>query len=103
MYLIQFFLPLYDTNGEQFTKQKFVKVQKLLTDKFGGITSYVRSPAAGFWKDASDHVVKDDVILFEVVTDQIERDYWKDLKTFLLEEFQQEEILLRGHEVFMLE
>lgn len=102
MHLIQFFLPLYDNSGQPLPKQKFVKVQKLLTEKFGGLTSYIRSPASGFWKDDKDHVVKDDVILFEVVTEVIDKEWWEGFKTSLSKEFQQEEILIRAQAVINL-
>lgn len=47
MHLIQLFLPLYDNDGQAFAKPLFDTVRGELTERFGGVTAFVRSPAVG--------------------------------------------------------
>ena len=68
MYLIQLLLPLYDNNKQAFARADFDKVRQELTQKFGGVTAFQRSPAVGLWKEGDEDVSRDDVIMFEVMT-----------------------------------
>lgn len=47
MHLIQLLLPLYDNQGNRFDHAVFDEVQAELTERFGGVTAYLRSPARG--------------------------------------------------------
>ena len=60
MYLIQLFLPLYDEKGLVVPEAHFASVRDQLTERFGGITTYSRAPARGFWKDKGE-MHKDDI------------------------------------------
>jgi hypothetical protein len=99
MYLVQFLLPLYDNNGSPIPRPAFEEVRSELTERFGGVTAYLRSPAQGFWKESDDEVVKDDLVLFEVLAEEVDREWWSDYKRKLLERFRQEEIIVRASEV----
>ena len=95
MQLVQILLPLYNNKKEQFTANLFANVKQELTDKFGGITTYSRSPATGLWKENEDKTVKDDIIIYEVITENIDRDWWLAFKENLRQAFQQDELLVR--------
>ena len=45
MYLIQLLLPLYDNEKQPFSRSYFEAVRNELTNQFGGVTAFVRSPA----------------------------------------------------------
>jgi hypothetical protein len=51
MYLIQVLLPLYDNEGREQPSGLFGDVRRQLTENFGGLTAYSRTPARGLWKD----------------------------------------------------
>ncbi|HEX2524140.1 MAG TPA: hypothetical protein VHP35_18680 [Terriglobia bacterium] len=95
MYLIQLFLPLYDENGSAISDQDFAAVRDQLTEKFGGITTYPRAPAKGFWKDRGK-VHKDDIVVFEVMAEGLERQWWDRYRKTLEARFRQEEVLIRA-------
>lgn len=95
MYLIQLFLPLYDEKGSVISDQPFAAVRDQLTEQFGGITTYSRAPARGFWKDEGK-VRKDDIVVFEVMAEHLDRKWWNDYRQTLEARFRQEEVLIRA-------
>ena len=96
MYLVQLLLPIYDNDKRAFPRAYFDQVRKQLTDRFGGVTAFVRSPAVGLWKDDEEDITRDDVIMFEVMTDYLEHDWWRRYRLNLETIFRQEKILLRA-------
>jgi hypothetical protein len=68
MYLIQMLLPLYANDGRRFSQPEFIRVRDELTESFGGLTTYVRSPAEGLWKESGSTMVYDDIVIYEVMT-----------------------------------
>jgi hypothetical protein len=56
----------------------------------------VRSPAVGAWQDDSGAVQRDDVLLFEVVADGIDRAWWAGYRDGLQRRFRQDEVLVRA-------
>ena len=50
MCLIQILLPVYNNTEEPFPQEMYKQVRKQLTEKFGGLTSYVRSPLLDYGK-----------------------------------------------------
>jgi hypothetical protein len=95
MYLIQLFLPLYDEKGMTFPDQLFSAVRAQLTEKFAGITTYSRAPAKGFWKDEGK-LHRDDIVVFEVMAEQLDRRWWDRYRQNLETEFRQDQILIRA-------
>ena len=95
MYLFQLFLPLYDEQGLTFPDQHFSAVRELLTEKFGGITTYSRAPAKGFWKDEGK-LHKDDIVVFEVMAEHLDRPWWNAYRQTLQARFRQDELLIRA-------
>lgn len=71
-------------------------LQRLLTQKFGGVTAYTQSPARGEWQaEAQASVVRDDLIIVETMAAELEREWWKALKMKLEASLQQKELLVR--------
>jgi len=99
MQLVQLFLPVYANDGSPFPKAQFDAVRTELTDKFGGVTAYLRSPAVGLWEDADGDVCRDDVILFEVMANALDRPWWNSYRHTLEERFRQDEVLVRATEI----
>lgn len=102
MYLIQLLLPLRDNHQRAFTRASFEKVREHLTNRFGGVTAFVRSPAVGLWKEGTDEVNRDDVVMFEVITEQLDKVWWASYREELQNEFRQDELLLWAAEITKL-
>ncbi len=102
MYLIQVLLPVQTNNGEPIPRETFGAVRRELTDKFGGLTVYSRSPAEGLWQEPSQHTVQDDMVLVEVMVDSLDRHWWQVYRQQLEERFQQEEVVIRAQEIVKL-
>ena len=98
MHLVQLLLPVYDNDKRAFPRAYFEQVRVELTQQFGGVTAFVRSPAVGFWKDDEEDITRDDVIMFEVLTDDLDEGWWKNYRQKLEKIFRQETILVRATE-----
>src|SRR5690349_12249496 len=94
MHLVQLFLPLSDNAGAPFPGSLFGAVRTELTDAFGGVTAYQRSPATGMWED-DDTVCRDQLVLFEVMVEALDRDWWRRYAGELAQRFRQDEVLVR--------
>jgi hypothetical protein len=95
-YLVQLFLPLRDNAGRPCTKVQFEAVRAELTEKFGGSTAFLRSPALGAWEDGVGLVQHDDVVLVEVVCAELDRAWWGAYRRDLERRFSQEELMMRA-------
>ncbi|MEN1959224.1 hypothetical protein WCE41_02610 [Luteimonas sp. MJ246] len=96
MYLIQLFLPLYDNDGSVIARSLHDAVRNELTDRFGGVTAFVRSPAVGAWEDDDGSVQRDDVVLLEVMAGHVHHAWWADYRVTLERRFRQDEVLIRA-------
>jgi len=92
--LIQIYLPLYDPAGKALPESLFEEVTSLLTERFGGLTKYTRSPAEGLWKEKPQKTVKDDILIYEVLAASLDQDFWLDYKEKLKKQFKQDELLI---------
>jgi hypothetical protein len=99
MYLVQILLPLYDNQQTPFPRAEFDSVRAELTEHFGGVTAFVRSPAVGLWKEGDERVTRDDVILFQVTIESVDRGWWSQYRETLEKRFQQDEVLILATEV----
>src|SRR5687768_15987137 len=95
-FLVQVILPLYDNERRPFSPGDYVQVRRELTDRYGGVTAYTRAPAEGFWEDADGRTHRDDVVIVEVMTDTLEREWWSDYGKELARRFAQEELIVRA-------
>jgi hypothetical protein len=98
MYLVQLLLPLYDNDKRPLGHELLDGVRGELTEEFGGLTAYRRSPAEGVWKEGGE-VSRDEIIIFEVMADDLDRDWWKRYRAGLEKRFRQEEIVIRASEM----
>jgi hypothetical protein len=99
MQLIQILLPLYNKEGQPFEQPLYEKIKNELTDTFGGLTAYTRSPASGIWKKEDEKIVRDELYVYEVMVQEIDKDYWTSYKLELQREFKQEELIIRYSEI----
>ena len=95
-FLVQLLLPLYDNSGQRFANARFAQVVDELTDVHGGVTAYLRSPAEGTWAEGGGAVGKDEVVMFEVMVDHLDRDWWSAYRRALEQRFTQEELVVRA-------
>jgi hypothetical protein len=102
MELIQIFLPLRNNEGEPFPFRKFEQVQERLIKEFGGVTAFLNSPAEGVWRESRTNFVKDNVVTFEVMSESLDRGWWRDYKEELEKSFRQEEIVIRKMQIEIL-
>ena len=101
MHLVEIFLPLNDNGGRPFGTEKYVEVREHLTERFGGLTAFNRSPAQG---TTSDHgkKVHDEIIVFEVMTETLDAAWWRSYRLQLERDFRQDEIVVRASTVTLL-
>lgn len=97
MFLVEILLPLYDNEGRRFAAPEFDRVRDELTARFGGVTAFRRSPAEGVWKEGGE-VNVDRVVVFEVMSDGLEREWWREYRAGLERRFRQEKIVVRATE-----
>jgi hypothetical protein len=95
MKLIQLFLPVYDQHGKAFPKAYFDQARSELTGRFGGVTAFLRSPAVGAWQEPGGEICRDDVYLYEVLADALDRGWWQAYRARLERQFSQDVILVR--------
>lgn len=58
------------------------------------MTAFNRTPAQGLFEQGSERV-EDEIIIFEVMTDDFEQEWWRALRARLEDVFEQDEILIR--------
>ncbi len=96
MFLIEFLLPVSDNDGKRISNNEFERVRRELTERFGGVTAFMRSPAIGHWADEAGVVRRDEIVSFEVMTEAVDRDWWRGYREKLAQRFRQEEIVVRA-------
>jgi hypothetical protein len=96
MYLVQILLPLYDNEGHAFEAGDYVELRSELADRFGGVTAYTRAPARGVWKDDSGETTRDDIVIFEVMTEDLDLAWWTGFRKDLERRFRQESVIVRA-------
>ncbi|MCQ4294592.1 hypothetical protein NAU58_03280 [Pseudomonas stutzeri] len=102
MYLIQLLLPLYDNDQQALPKSLFGMVSDELIEHFGGLTTYSRAPASGYWLEDGDNAVHDESVVYEVMVDELDRSWWADYRAELERRFRQEMLVIRAHALMLL-
>lgn len=95
-HLVQILLPIRLPDGSDVPADALARVRVELTERFGGVTAYSRSPATGLWKSTESEIERDLVIMIEVVVDVFDRDWWARYREQLEQRFGQEEVLARA-------
>ena len=98
MHAIEILLPLYDNDGRRFGAELYIGVREELVERFGGLTAFTRSPAEGVWDEGGQRS-RDEIVIFEVMSDGLDRNWWQRYRAELERLFRQEEIVVRAHEV----
>jgi len=96
MYSIEIFLPLYDNEGRAFGRADFARVRNELAERYGGVTAFTRAPAEGVWQAESGDLSRDELVIFEVMAEELDRDWWTEYREALRRRFRQEELLMRA-------
>ena len=91
MHLIQILLPV-----QEFSRQSYDALSRELTEKFGGVTAYSRAPAAGLWKETAGSTVQDDIVVYEVMVEALDREWWATYRRALERAFDQSELVIRA-------
>lgn len=102
MHLVQLLLPLYDQEGHRFPPAKYEAVRVELTDRFGGVTAYLRAPAEGLWQEPDGDVQRDDVVIHEVMVEELDRSWWGAYRERLRVSFAQEALVVRASAIELL-
>jgi hypothetical protein len=101
MHLVEILLPVTDNQGRPFAASKLAHVREHLTAQFGGVTAFTRAPAQGT-TGASGKIVHDDIVVFEVMVETLDRGWWTDYRRLLEKEFEQDEVMMRASDVTRL-
>ena len=96
MYLVQILLPLYDNQGHAFEAREYVDLRHELADRFGGVTAYTRAPARGVWRDEAGETTRDDIVIFEVMTETLDRAWWTQFRQALERRYRQDSVIVRA-------
>ena len=95
-HLVQILLPTRTQDRSPVASEEFARVRVELTERFGGVTAYTRSPATGLWKrDEDDAIERDQVIMVEVVVEVFDREWWAGYREQLETRFGQQEVHAR--------
>lgn len=102
MFLVQMLLPLFDNHGVAIPDEEFERVSAELSERFGGVTAFTRSPAEGVWKDHRSEPKRDDIVVVEVMAPDLDRDYWSRCRHDLEKRFRQDVVIIRAHGIEQL-
>jgi len=102
MHLIEILLPLADNEGKSFPDGLHARVRDELAEHFGGVTAFTRAPAEGLWTAGGGGPDRDDIVIFEVMADWLDRGWWSAYRAELERRFRQDEIVVRAAEVELL-
>jgi len=100
--LVQILLPLRDNEGQAFPQSLYQRVSVELTERFGGLTAFTRAPAEGLWKEGGGGTARDEIVVFEVMTETLEANWWRGYRTELESLFRQDTIIVRAQETTLL-
>jgi hypothetical protein len=95
-WLVQVLLPLYDNNGRRFGEEAFARTRTELLERFGGVTAHQQAPARGLWKTGEGEVANDEVVIFEVMCEELDRPWWDRYRQELQRRFKQDVIVIRA-------
>lgn len=93
---MQLLLPLQDGEGRPVEHALFDDLVNELTDRFGGVTAYTRAPATGLWEERHGETVRDQIVVYEVMVEHLESDWWAALRKRLEARLGQEELVIRA-------
>jgi hypothetical protein len=99
MYLFQILLP--SSGGGSRRNAVLANLHRTLIEKFGGLTAYSRGPAKGKWLSGGK-VERDDIVILEVMTKAIDRQWWVKTRKALEHGLDQKQIVIRSQRIEQL-
>ena len=93
---MQVLLPLFGRSGAANDAVEFQRVKDELTHHHGGLTAFTSATAEGRWQSDGEGVTHDEIVLFEVMVERLDRAWWSDYRRSLEQRFDQDEILIRA-------
>jgi hypothetical protein len=100
MHLVQMLLPAHETDE---AGEAFEELKKKLIKKFGGLTAFSQVPAKGVWAPGDGQQVHDDIVVVEVMTKELDRVWWNELRRSLERKLNQDMIVIRAQRIEMIE
>jgi hypothetical protein len=73
-----------------------------LTERFGGCTAYTRAPAEGLWRAKRVGTVRDDIVVYEVMTADMDPAWWAAYRGALETRFRQQQVVIRAQPIELL-
>lgn len=101
MHLVQILIPLFDNDGEHFPPEPYRQLRAELSARFGGLTAFTRAPAEGLWTDGGE-TSHDEIVIFEVMTEALDRGFWRAYRAELEARFRQDVIVIRAQAIEQL-
>jgi hypothetical protein len=93
-YLVEILLPVTGDDGRTVLE----RARNELTEAFGGVTMHLNAPAEGLWEKDGD-VDRDSIVVVEVMTDELDRQWWAAFRRELEARLDQDEIVIRAAQV----
>jgi hypothetical protein len=99
VHLVQLLLPVQNENGQAFPRTLYDDLAHRLTEQFGGVTAYTRAPATGLWETGAGRMVRDQVVVYEVMVEELDYAWWAGLREELQVQFAQDELVVRAQHI----
>jgi hypothetical protein len=96
VHLIQILLPLYDRQQRRVSRCVFDQTAADLAAESGGVTAYTRSPAKELWRKGQGKFMRDDIVVYEVMSRGLDKAAWRSRRKTLERSFGQDEIVIRA-------
>jgi hypothetical protein len=66
-----------------------------LVERWGGVTAFTRTPAKGVFLQNGNERAGDEIVVYEVMVERVDKLWWLSYKRDLEVRFRQQEILIR--------
>ena len=99
MHLVQLLLPVLDPQRQAYPPTWYQGLAQRLIEQFGGVTAYTRAPATGLWETSSGKTVREQVVVYEVMVEKLDRGWWAVLREELEDQFSQDEVVVRAQTI----
>lgn len=96
MQLVRVLLPIYDNEQEPLPPSA---VAQELIEQFGGLTAFTRAPAEGLWRNKEARTSRDEIVVYEVMVEEVDRQWWQSYREGLEARFRQERVVVRAQEI----
>ena len=94
LFVLLILLPRAENGANPFAGQEFDPWKQAPARRFEGITAYLQAPAEGIWR-GSTQAGRDDIFIFEVMTEEVDLPDWRRRQAELERRFRQEKVIVR--------